>query len=59
VLLPKLPAVVLLLEMVLVFWLSPIDEYSKEEDLRDSVRRSVPYVHGRIELYCSSLALSV
>ncbi len=33
-----------------------LDERSGHQDLRDSVHRSViPYVHGRTELYCSSL----
>jgi hypothetical protein len=58
VLLQEQPAVVLLLEKVLVSWSSAIDERSEHEDLRVSGRRSViPYVHERIELYCSSLAL--
>jgi hypothetical protein len=49
---------VLLLEKALVPWLSAIDERSEHEDLRISGHRSViPYVHERIELYCSSLAL--
>jgi hypothetical protein len=54
--LQELPAVVLLLEGVLVSWSLAIDEHSGHEDLRDSGRRSViPYVHGRTELYCSRL----
>jgi hypothetical protein len=57
-LLQEQPIVVLLLEKALVPWSSTIDERSEHEDLRVLVRRSViPYVHERIELYCSSLAL--
>jgi hypothetical protein len=49
--------VVLLLERALVSWSSAIDEHG---DLCGSGRRSViPYVHGRMELYCSSLAFLV
>jgi hypothetical protein len=60
VLLPEQPAVVLLFERDLVSWLLAIDEYGEQEDLRGSDRRSVtPYVHGRMGLYCSSLALLV
>jgi hypothetical protein len=48
--------VFILLEMVLVSWSLAIDEHGGHEDLRGSGRRSViPYVHGRTELYCSSL----
>jgi hypothetical protein len=48
--------VVLLLEGALVSWSLALDERSGHEDLRGSGHRSViPYVHGRIELYCSSL----
>jgi hypothetical protein len=48
--------VVILLERVLIFWSLAIDEHGGYEDLRGSVRQSViPYVHGRTELYCSSL----
>jgi hypothetical protein len=48
--------VVLLLERVLVSWLLAMDEHSGHKDLRGSGRRSViPYVHERMELYCSSL----
>jgi hypothetical protein len=47
---------VLLLEGALVSWSLAMDECGGHEDLRDSGRRSViPYVHGRTELYCSSL----
>jgi hypothetical protein len=49
--------VVLLLEGALISWSLAMDEHSGHEDLRDSSRRSViPYVHGRMELYCSSLS---
>jgi hypothetical protein len=49
-------AVVLLLEGTLVSWSLAMDEHSEHEELRGSGRRSViPYVHGRTELYCSSL----
>jgi hypothetical protein len=49
--------VVLLLERALVSWSSAIDEH---EDLCGSGHRSViPYIHGRIGLYCPSLALPV
>jgi hypothetical protein len=52
------PAVVLLLEMALVSWSLAMDEHGEHPDLRGSSRRSViPYVHGRMELYCSSLTL--
>jgi hypothetical protein len=48
--------VVLLLEGDLISWSLVIDECSGHKDLRDSDRWSViSYVHGRIELYCSSL----
>jgi hypothetical protein len=48
--------VVLLLERVLISWLVAMDECGEHEDLCGSGRRSViPYVHGRTELYCSSL----
>jgi hypothetical protein len=48
--------VVLLLEGVVVSWSLAIDERNGHEDLRGSGRRSVIiYVHGRTELYCSSL----
>jgi hypothetical protein len=47
---------VLLLEGALVSWSLAMDERGGHEDLRGSGRWSViPYVHGRIELYCSSL----
>jgi hypothetical protein len=48
--------VVLLLDGALVSWSLAIDERGGHEDLRGSGRRSViSYVHGRMELYCSSL----
>jgi hypothetical protein len=48
--------VVLLLERTLVSWSLVMDERGGHEDLRGSGRQSViPYVHGRTELYCSSL----
>jgi hypothetical protein len=47
---------VLLLERVLVSWSLAMDERGGHEDLRDSSRQSViSYVHGRTELYYSSL----
>jgi hypothetical protein len=50
--------VVLLLERVLLSWSLAMDEHGEHEDLRGSDRQSgIPYVHGRMELYCSSLAL--
>jgi hypothetical protein len=51
---------VLLLERVLVSRSSAIDEHGEQEDLRGSGHRNViPYVHGRMVLYSSSLALPV
>jgi hypothetical protein len=48
--------VVLLLEGDLVSWSLAMDEHSRHEGLRSSGRRSViPYIHGRTELYCSSM----
>jgi hypothetical protein len=48
--------VVLLLEGDLISWSLAVDERGGHEDLRGSGHRSViPYVHGRTELYCSSL----
>jgi hypothetical protein len=56
VLLQEQPVVVLLLERALVSWSLAMDERGGHEDLRGSSRQSViPYVHGRTELYCSSL----
>jgi hypothetical protein len=50
--------VVLLLEKVLVSWSLAKDEHGGHQDLRGSDHRSaIPYVHGIMELYCSSLAL--
>jgi hypothetical protein len=48
--------VILLLEGVLVSWSLAIDECGGYENLYGSDRQSViPYIHGRIELYCSSM----
>jgi hypothetical protein len=56
VLLQEQPVVVLLLEGVLVSWSLAMDERGRHKDLRGSTHRSViPYVHGRIELHCTSL----
>jgi hypothetical protein len=42
----------------LVSWSLAMDENGEHEDLCSSSRWNViPYVHGRMELYCSSLAL--
>jgi hypothetical protein len=50
--------VVLLLEGDLASWSLAMDERGGHEDLYGSGRQSViPYIHGRTELYCSSLAL--
>jgi hypothetical protein len=47
---------VLLLEGVLVSWSLAMNERGGHEDLRGSGRQNViSYVHGRTELYCSSL----
>jgi hypothetical protein len=60
VLLQEQPAVVILLESAFVSWSLAMDEHGEHEDLRGSNHRSViPYVHGRMELYYSSLALPV
>jgi hypothetical protein len=49
--------VVPLLEETLVSWSLVIDECGGYEDLRGSNHQSViPCVHGRMELYCSSLS---
>jgi hypothetical protein len=41
---------------VLASWLLAMDESGGHQDLRGSGRWSViPYVHGRTELYCTSL----
>jgi hypothetical protein len=56
-LLQKQSAMVLLSEKVLVSWLLAMDERGRHKDLRGSGHRSViPYVHGRTELYCSTLS---
>jgi hypothetical protein len=56
VLLQEQPAVVLLLEEAFVSWSLAINERGGHKDLHGSGRRNViPYVHRRIELYCSSL----
>jgi hypothetical protein len=56
VLLQEQPAVILLLDRVLVSWSLAMDERGGYEDLCGSDRRSViPYVYRRTELYCSSL----
>jgi hypothetical protein len=50
------PAMVLLLEGDLVSWSLAMDDHGGHKDLRGSDRQSViPYVHGRRELYYSSL----
>jgi hypothetical protein len=55
-LLQEQPAVVFLLEGTLVSWSLAMDERGGHEDLRGSGRRSViTYIHGRTDLYCSSL----
>jgi hypothetical protein len=60
VLLQEQSTVVLLLERTLVSWSLAMDEHGGHEDLRGSGCRSViPYVHERMQLYCSSLALPV
>jgi hypothetical protein len=60
VLLQEQPAVVLCMERALVSWLLARDGHGEHSGLRGSCRRSVtPYVHGRRELYCSSLASPV
>jgi hypothetical protein len=47
---------ILLLEGALVSWSLAMDERDGHEDLCGLGHRSIiPYVHGRIELYCSSL----
>jgi hypothetical protein len=51
--------VVLLLEGNLVSWSLAMDERSGNEDLRGSGRWSViPYVYGRMELYCAQACLA-
>jgi hypothetical protein len=52
--------VVLCLEMTLVSWLLARDGYGEHTSLRGLGRQSVtPYVHGKRELYCSSLTSPV
>jgi hypothetical protein len=59
-LLQEQPAVIFLLERGLVSWSLAMDEHGGHQDLCGSGHRSViPDVHGRIELYCSSLTLLV
>jgi hypothetical protein len=56
VLLQEQPDVVLLLERALVYWSLAIDERSGHKDLHSLDYQSIiPYVYGRIGLYCSSL----
>jgi hypothetical protein len=48
--------VVILWGRPLASWSLALDEHSGHEDLRGLGHQSViPYVHGRTELYCSSL----
>jgi hypothetical protein len=59
-LLPEQPIVVLCLERAFVSWFLARDGHGEHSGLRGSGRQSItPYVHGRRELYCSSLALPV
>jgi hypothetical protein len=52
--------VVLLLGMAFTSWSLAMDEHGEHRDLRDSDCWSIiPYVHRRMGLYCSSLALHV
>jgi hypothetical protein len=51
---------ILLLERDLVFWSSAMDEHGEHKDLHGLGPRSViPYIYGRIELYCPRLTLPV
>jgi hypothetical protein len=53
----KQPAVGFLLERDLISWSLAIDEHGGYGDLRGSGRQNViPYVHGRMKLYYSSLS---
>jgi hypothetical protein len=53
-------AMVLCLKRALASWLLARDGHGEHSDLRGSGHWSItPYVHGRRELYFSSLALSV
>jgi hypothetical protein len=55
-LLQEQPVVVLLLQEVLVSWSLVIDEHGGHKNLRGLGHQSViPYVHGGMELYCSSM----
>jgi hypothetical protein len=57
ILLQEQPAVVLLLEGVLVSWSLAIDERGGHEDLRGlGCWSKIPYINGRTELYCSNLS---
>jgi hypothetical protein len=57
VLLHEQPVVVLFLEGALVSWSLGMDERDGHQDLRGSGYQSViPYIHGRTELYCTSLS---
>jgi hypothetical protein len=59
-LLHEQPTVVLLLERAFVSWSLAMDEHGEHEDFCGSGHRSIiPYAHGRMELYCSSLTLPV
>jgi hypothetical protein len=60
VLLQEQPTVILLLERALISWSLAIDERGGHKDLCGSSHQSIiPYVHGRMKLYYSSLALPV
>jgi hypothetical protein len=53
------PTVVLLWGRLLASWLLALGERGGHGDLRGSGRLSViPYVHGRIELYCAQACLA-
>jgi hypothetical protein len=50
------PTMVLLLEGDLVSWSLAMDERGGHEDLCGLIHRNIiPYVHGRTELYCTSI----
>jgi hypothetical protein len=50
------PTMVLLLEGTLVSWSLAMDERGRHEDLCGLIHRNViPYIHGRTELYCTSI----
>jgi hypothetical protein len=60
ILLQEQPTVILYLGKALVSWLLAWDGHGEHSGLCGSGHRSVtPYVHGRRELYCSSLVLPV